>query len=90
MEKKKQTVLAIQIDPMEIAVRILENMGGITRPAGQTVEQIIEGLPVDVMQAARNAAMSVADYFNQQIRAGAEAEDIELTRIQAPRNSEKH
>ncbi len=59
--------LALTIDEAEIAALLIEGYHGLVRPAGMPARDALALMGPDVRDAARRAALKVADYIERQL-----------------------
>jgi hypothetical protein len=71
MDATKRTLaLVSEIDADELAVRIIETLGGMKRPPGNSAAQALAGLPAEDRAAAKRAAVAAMTYIRDCINAG--------------------
>ncbi len=69
-ERKTQT-FAVELDEGELAVRIVEATGDITRPAGMTPAEIIAGMETANLKPLLRIVRAAVLYFYEQMNKGA-------------------
>jgi len=65
MTKEQKHIFYADVDPYELACRILEGELGVARPAGKTPKECIEQLPPSDQQAILRGARRAFDYFQE-------------------------
>jgi len=62
--KRKASVKLIgQVDPNELAVRLIEAHGGIRRPAGKTARDLLNDMPDEIAATALMQAHAAITYM---------------------------
>lgn len=61
--KKRAIALVGEIDERELALRVIEAMGGFKRPDGYTYEQTRAVTPPEVLEGAHRVARSCLTYM---------------------------